>query len=334
MMKKLLYTVPPALLVIALVGLPLQSQGVQSGAFQLEEATIASIHQAIQQGQITCVGLVQAYLARARAYNHTSDRLVTRDGAPIPAAPGTVRAGAPLKFPTETVAISTLLPNFERVRRPADRARPDGADRVRPGRAAAVRNDDRHAEFRPGERARHDQPPRRALGDVQGRSRQGAVGGRAARRLARRVRGVPQAARRARARGRARRAVRPQPRPGGDADVLHPVLLQGSVRHEGHADDRRRPTRATTSTSRRATTRWSRSCGRRAPSSTPRRSTPNTTAFPAIRAARTSRTRSCCRTSGYQRSSWGGNPPTRTTRRAPPRSARAPARARRSAPTS
>ncbi len=112
MMKKLLYTVPPALLVIALVGLPLQSQGVQSGAFQLEEATIASIHQAIQRGQITCVGLVQAYLARARTYNHTSDRLVTRDGASIPAAPGTMRAGAPLTFPTETVAISTLLPNY------------------------------------------------------------------------------------------------------------------------------------------------------------------------------------------------------------------------------
>ena len=112
MVKKLLYTVPPALLVIALVGLPLQSQGVRPGAFQLEEATIASIHQAIQRGQVTCVGLVQAYLARARAYNHTSDRLVTRDGASIPAAPGTMRAGAPLTFPTETVAISTLLPNY------------------------------------------------------------------------------------------------------------------------------------------------------------------------------------------------------------------------------
>ena len=110
--QKALYVVPPALLVIALIGLPLQSQGVQGQGFQLEEATIASIHQAIQRGQVTCVGLVQAYLARARRYNHTSDRLVTRDGASIPAAPGTMRAGAPLTFPTETVAISTLLPNY------------------------------------------------------------------------------------------------------------------------------------------------------------------------------------------------------------------------------
>ena len=110
--QKALYVVPPALLVIALIGLPLQSQGVQGQGFQLEEATIASIHQAIQRRQVTCVGLVQAYLARARRYNHTSDRLVTRDGASIPAAPGTMRAGAPLTFPTETVAISTLLPNY------------------------------------------------------------------------------------------------------------------------------------------------------------------------------------------------------------------------------
>ncbi len=106
----------PSLLILALVGLPLgQSQDVRSqgSGFQLEEATIADVHRAIQQGQITCRGLVQAYVDRAKAYNGVSDRLVTRDGAPIPAAPGTVRAGSPLKFPTETVAISTLLPNFD-----------------------------------------------------------------------------------------------------------------------------------------------------------------------------------------------------------------------------
>jgi len=113
--KRSLYIVPPALLVLALTGLPLLQPGVQSQAvrFQLEEATIASVHQAIQQGQITCVGLVRAYLDRAKAYNGTSDRLVTRDGAPVPPAPGTVRAGSPLTFPTDTVGISTLLPNFD-----------------------------------------------------------------------------------------------------------------------------------------------------------------------------------------------------------------------------
>jgi Asp-tRNA(Asn)/Glu-tRNA(Gln) amidotransferase A subunit family amidase len=81
-------------------------------AFRLEEATIADVHRAIQQAQISCRGLVQAYLDRARAYNGVSDRLVTSDGAPVAAAPGTVRARAPLRFPTETVAIETLLPDF------------------------------------------------------------------------------------------------------------------------------------------------------------------------------------------------------------------------------
>ena len=40
------------LLVIALIGLPLQSQGVQGQGFQLQEATIASIHQAIRRTSI------------------------------------------------------------------------------------------------------------------------------------------------------------------------------------------------------------------------------------------------------------------------------------------
>jgi len=108
---------PRLLLILALAGLPLfQSQSVQSqgNRFQLEEATIADVHRAIRDGQITCRGLVEAYLNRAKAYNGVSDRLVTRDGAPIPAASGTVRARSPLKFPTETVAISTLLPDFDR----------------------------------------------------------------------------------------------------------------------------------------------------------------------------------------------------------------------------
>jgi len=113
--KTSVYFVPRVLLVLALVGFPLQSQGVQTQGdrFQLEEATIADVHRAIQTGQLTCRGLVQAYIDRAKAYNGVSDRLVTRDGASIPASPGTVRAGSPLKFPTETVAISTLVPDFD-----------------------------------------------------------------------------------------------------------------------------------------------------------------------------------------------------------------------------
>jgi Asp-tRNA(Asn)/Glu-tRNA(Gln) amidotransferase A subunit family amidase len=81
--------------------------------FQIEEATIADVHRAIKAGQTTCRGLVQTYLDRAKAYNGVSAQLVTEDGAPIAPALGTVRAGAPLKFPTATVKASTLLPNLD-----------------------------------------------------------------------------------------------------------------------------------------------------------------------------------------------------------------------------
>src|SRR5262249_26365521 len=40
--------------------------------------------------------------------------LVTEDGASIPEAPGTVRAQAPLRFPTATVEASTILPNLDK----------------------------------------------------------------------------------------------------------------------------------------------------------------------------------------------------------------------------
>lgn len=81
--------------------------------FHLLEATIADVHRAIQERQVTCEGIVGAYLDRAKAYNGVATQLVTLDGAPIPAAPGVVRAGAPLAFPTQTVKASSILPNFE-----------------------------------------------------------------------------------------------------------------------------------------------------------------------------------------------------------------------------
>jgi Asp-tRNA(Asn)/Glu-tRNA(Gln) amidotransferase A subunit family amidase len=89
------------------------SARAQQPRFHLQEATIDDIHRAIHSGQITCRGLMQLYINRAKAYNGVSDMLVTKDGAAIPQAPGVVRAGSALKFPTETIAISTLLPNFD-----------------------------------------------------------------------------------------------------------------------------------------------------------------------------------------------------------------------------
>jgi len=82
-------------------------------AFSIEEATIESTQKAIQDGKITCKGVVQAYLDRIRAYNGTCTALVTADGKPIKAAKGIVRGGKPLAFPTNTVAASTYLPNLD-----------------------------------------------------------------------------------------------------------------------------------------------------------------------------------------------------------------------------
>jgi amidase len=85
----------------------------QQVGFHLEEATIDDVHRSIRDGQITCRGLIQLYVNRAKAYNGVSNVFVTENGKPIPSVPGAVRAGLPLKFPTQTVAISTLLPNFD-----------------------------------------------------------------------------------------------------------------------------------------------------------------------------------------------------------------------------
>ena len=207
--------------------------------FKIEEATIAGIQQAIKAGQTTCRQVVEAYIERARAYNGICTALVTADGKPIAPAKGAVRAGAPITFPTQTVAVSTIFPSFtEYAGLPLElgRMEPTLSD---PGRPAAVGHARRHPQRGAAERARDAQHPRRALGHLQGRLRPRAVGGAAAGGRAGRVRGVPQAARRARARRRARHAVRPQSRPGEDADVLRRVLVQELVRREGHARHRR-----------------------------------------------------------------------------------------------
>ncbi len=99
--------------IFLLCGVLASAAAARAQQFHLQETTIDDIHRAIRSGQITCKGLVQLYLNRAKAYNGVADELVTKDGAPIPAAPGVVRAGSPLKFPTQTIAISTLLPDFD-----------------------------------------------------------------------------------------------------------------------------------------------------------------------------------------------------------------------------
>jgi amidase len=92
--------------------------GSQDKLFRLEEATIDELQQAIKAGQANCVAIVQRYMDRARAYNGVCSLLVTEDGAPIPAATGAVRATAPLRFPTETVKASTILPDLDKYKGP------------------------------------------------------------------------------------------------------------------------------------------------------------------------------------------------------------------------
>src|SRR5262245_43674669 len=81
--------------------------------FRLEEATIEELHAAIKAGRITCLEIVQHYIDRVRAYNGVASALVTPDGAPVPEAPGAVRARAPLRFPTATVKASSVLPDLD-----------------------------------------------------------------------------------------------------------------------------------------------------------------------------------------------------------------------------
>ncbi|PWU18272.1 MAG: amidase [Candidatus Rokuibacteriota bacterium] len=82
--------------------------------FRLEEATIAELHAAIRAGKTTCVAIVQHYLDRVRAYNGVASVLVTEDGKPVSEATGAVRAGAPLDFPTDTIAAATVLPDLDK----------------------------------------------------------------------------------------------------------------------------------------------------------------------------------------------------------------------------
>jgi amidase len=86
--------------------------------FRVEEATIAELHQAIRDGRTTCVEVVKQYIERVRAYNGVASMLVTKDGAPVPEATGTVRGQSPLRFPTQTVKASTLLPDLDQYQGP------------------------------------------------------------------------------------------------------------------------------------------------------------------------------------------------------------------------
>src|SRR4051812_22016551 len=70
----------PAAVLLAFISTPVWSQ---NKGFQIEETTIADMQRAIQKGQTTCREVVQAYIARAKAFNGICTELVTKDGAPV-----------------------------------------------------------------------------------------------------------------------------------------------------------------------------------------------------------------------------------------------------------
>jgi amidase len=96
---------------------PLFAQAV-GGGFQIEEASITGIQNAIRSGQTSCQRVVQSYLERAKAYNGPCTALLTVDGKPIPPSTGMVRAGAPIQYPTQTVAASTVFPDLDQYKGP------------------------------------------------------------------------------------------------------------------------------------------------------------------------------------------------------------------------
>jgi Asp-tRNA(Asn)/Glu-tRNA(Gln) amidotransferase A subunit family amidase len=91
------------------------SPAVASAAdeFNVHEATIDDIQNAIQNGATNCQGVVQAYIDRVKAYNGVCTALVTEDGGQIAAATGAIRGGAAIAFPLNTVPASRYLPDLD-----------------------------------------------------------------------------------------------------------------------------------------------------------------------------------------------------------------------------
>jgi len=96
--------------------------GVETGAsakpFRLEEATIGEMQQAIKRGETTCVQIVQHYIDRVRTFNGVATLLVTEEGAPVAEAEGALRGTQKLRFPTETVKATDILPDLDKYKGP------------------------------------------------------------------------------------------------------------------------------------------------------------------------------------------------------------------------
>src|SRR5215470_12496141 len=96
----------------------MKEKSATGSTFRVEEMTIEQLHAAIGSGATTVRAVVEQYLARVRRYNGVASQLVTADGAAVLEASGTVRAGAPLRFPAATVKAADILPELDRYKGP------------------------------------------------------------------------------------------------------------------------------------------------------------------------------------------------------------------------
>ena len=90
----------------------------KSGKFEVVEASIARLAQPFARVETTLVEVVQSYIDRARAYNGVASMLVTEDGLPVPECHRRGPRRAPLKFPTETIPVSDVLPDLDKYKGP------------------------------------------------------------------------------------------------------------------------------------------------------------------------------------------------------------------------
>jgi Asp-tRNA(Asn)/Glu-tRNA(Gln) amidotransferase A subunit family amidase len=99
----------PLLVLLSCLG---ASVGAHAAGFDVTNSTIDGVQAAIMSGETTCVQVVQGYIDRAKAFNGSCVVPVTADGKPTKGGKGTMRAGKPISFSRDTVAVSNVLPNF------------------------------------------------------------------------------------------------------------------------------------------------------------------------------------------------------------------------------
>jgi amidase len=86
--------------------------------FEVVEASVADLHEAIRNGRAKVVEVVQKYIDRVRAYNGVSSMLVTENGTEVPKVDGVIRGGMQLTFPTRTKNVAEVLPDLDKYKGP------------------------------------------------------------------------------------------------------------------------------------------------------------------------------------------------------------------------